>query len=585
MSVLSRSKAPVRVEVPESDVMNTGDAGRAVDADSVDRAILNDLIERRRLSAADGEQLLTLRREQGTRLARLLVNAGVLSQEGLRDELANRLGVAAWRAQEEDEFSEEAARLLPPMFLRFNQVIPVEVDDRRVRLAMAWAPDEALVESVRQATGREVEPMAASLRDVESSLAKLLEGVEADGRKDDGADVRMLDPDTLRDLASEAPVIQFLSASLERAVTLGASDIHLERGERKARLRYRVDGQLVDVEAPPASVYPGLVSRIKIMARLDVGERRLPQDGRIRAQTSGREIDIRVSILPSLHGEDVVLRILDRGAVQLNLDDLGLSEKQRADFRRLINRPEGMLLLTGPTGSGKTTTLYSGLREVARPNVKVVTVEDPVEYHLDGVNQIQVKSEIGLDFARCLRSILRHDPDVIMVGEIRDRETAAMAVQSALTGHLVLSTLHTNSAAATFARLLDMGVEDYLIASAVIGVMAQRLVRKVCAGCIESYAPDAALRERHGLAPDAVFHRGRGCRACFNTGYRGRTVVGELLPVEEPIQRAILDGKSSAEIQRVARERCGMETLMDHGIDKIMRGETTYEQVVENIQE
>jgi len=582
---MSRSGAPLRVEVPANASGAAGSQASPQDADGVDRAILQDLIDRRRLSAADGEHLLTLRREQGTRLARLLVNAGVLSQEGLRDELSRLLGVTAWEAPDEFDPGEEASRLLPPAFLRFNQVLPVEVSEHRVRLAMAWAPDEALVESVRQATGLEVEPLAASLRDVETCLAKLLENVESDSRADDGSDVRMLDPDTLRDLASEAPVIQFLSAALERAVTLGASDIHLERGERKARLRYRVDGQLVDVDAPPASIYPGLVSRIKIMARLDVGERRLPQDGRIRAQTSGREIDIRVSILPSLHGEDVVLRILDRGAVQLILDDLGLSVKQRADFRRLITRPEGMLLLTGPTGSGKTTTLYSGLREVASPNVKVVTVEDPVEYHLDGVNQIQVKSEIGLDFARCLRSILRHDPDVIMVGEIRDRETAAMAVQSSLTGHLVLSTLHTNSAAATFARLLDMGVEDYLIASAVIGVMAQRLVRKICPECIEAYTPDTALRERHGLSAEARFHRGAGCRACFNSGYRGRTVVGELLPVEEPIQRAILDGRSSAEIQRIAREQCGMETLWDHGVDKVVRGETTYEQIVENIQE
>jgi general secretion pathway protein E len=349
-------------------------------------------------------------------------------------------------------------------------------------------------------------------------------------------------------------------------------------------LRYRVDGELLDIDAPPASLYAGIISRIKIMARLDVGERRLPQDGRIQMHAGGRSIDLRVSVLPSMHGEDVVLRILDRGAVSLDLDILGLSVAQREHFRRLIHTPEGMLLLTGPTGSGKTTTLYSALREVCRPELKVVTVEDPVEYHLDGVNQIQVKSEIGLDFARCLRSILRHDPDVIMVGEIRDKETAAMAVQSALTGHLVLSTLHTNSAAATFARLVNMGVEDYLIASAVVGVMAQRLVRKVCQECKQPYTPDAAIREKHRLGADAAFYRGKGCRACLNTGYRGRTVVGELLVVDEAIQRAILDGKSSGEIHRIAVDR-GMASLWTHAIEKVLAGETTYEQVVESIQQ
>jgi general secretion pathway protein E len=379
-------------------------------------------------------------------------------------------------------------------------------------------------------------------------------------------------------------VIQFLSGALDRAVSLGASDIHFEKLERRTRLRYRVDGELLDIDAPPASLYAGIISRIKIMARLDVGERRLPQDGRIQMHAGGRSIDLRVSVLPSMHGEDVVLRILDRGAVSLDLDILGLSVAQREHFRRLIHTPEGMLLLTGPTGSGKTTTLYSALREVCRPELKVVTVEDPVEYHLDGVNQIQVKSEIGLDFARCLRSILRHDPDVIMVGEIRDKETAAMAVQSALTGHLVLSTLHTNSAAATFARLVNMGVEDYLIASAVVGVMAQRLVRKVCQECKQPYTPDAAIREKHHLGSDAAFYRGKGCRACLNTGYRGRTVVGELLVVDEAIQRAILDGKSSGEIHRIAVDR-GMASLWTHAIEKVLAGETTYEQVVESIQQ
>ncbi|MGP1310081.1 MAG: GspE/PulE family protein [Phycisphaerales bacterium] len=558
--------------------------GASMTPDAVDRAILDDLVARKRLLGDDAQRLLDLHRTQGQRLSRLLVTAGLLSWEQLRDELSSRLSLQVWESPTNPEdLDAEAPALLPAAFLRFNQVLPVAASEDRVTLAMALPPDEALVESVRQAAQRDVEVVCATSAEIESALDAVLADLEAEDEGGDDA-LRVLDADTLRDLASEAPVIQFLSGALDRAVSLGASDIHFEKLERRTRLRYRVDGELLDVDSPPAALYAGIVSRIKIMARLDVGERRLPQDGRIQMHAGGRSIDLRVSVLPSMHGEDVVLRILDKGAVQLDLDVLGLSESQRERFRRLIHTPEGMLLLTGPTGSGKTTTLYSALREVSRPELKVVTVEDPVEYHLDGVNQIQVKSEIGLDFARCLRSILRHDPDVIMVGEIRDKETAGMAVQSALTGHLVLSTLHTNSAAATFARLLNMGVEDYLIASAVIGVMAQRLVRKVCQECRQPYTPDAAIREKHGLGADAKFFKGAGCRACLNTGYRGRTVVGELLVVDEAIQRAVLDGKSSAEIHRVAVDR-GMTTLWGHAIEKVLSGETTYEQVVENIQQ
>lgn len=562
-----------------------GAIGLAPDAFEVDRAILADLVSRRRVAPADAERLAEISANQGQRLSRLLVTAGAISQEQLRGELAHRLGIGEWTPPDElGELSADAAKLLPTEFMRFNSALPIEADESRVVLALANPPDEPLVESVARATGRRVESLAATQRDMDRALDHLLTDLEAQRELEGGGEARLLDEGALRDLASEAPVVQFLSAAYERAVTLGASDIHLERGERRTRLRYRVDGELLDVDPPPPALYAGLVSRIKIMARLDVGERRLPQDGRIQLQTSGRQVDVRVSILPSLHGEDVVLRILDRGTVQLNLDDLGLSEDQRARFRRAVRRPEGMVLLTGPTGSGKTTTLYSALREVARPNIKCVTVEDPVEYHLEGVNQVQVKPEIGLDFARCLRSILRHDPDVIMVGEIRDKETAAMAIQSALTGHMVLSTLHTNSAAAAFARLLDMGVEDYLLASAVAGVMAQRLVRRLCPSCLDPYQPDEAIRQRFGLGPEARFHRGRGCRACLNTGYRGRTVVGELLLVDEHIQRAVLDGKSSAEVHRVAVER-GMSSLWDHGVQKALAGETSWEQIVENIQE
>ncbi len=564
---------------------STRSDGVAANADALDRAILEDLVQRRKVSAGDGERLVELRRTQGQRLSRLLISAGLLSQEGFRDAAADLLGWERWEAPTEwEEMDAALAGVFPAPFLRFNAVAPVRMEGGALTVALAWPPDESLVDSMRQALGREIRVAVGTQRDVEGAIAHVTAGTDVEGESSD-RDVRALDEGTLRDLASEAPVVQYLSEVFERAVSLGASDIHLERTERRARLRYRLDGDLVDAVPPALSLHAGVISRIKIMARLDVGERRLPQDGRINLQVSGREVDMRVSVLPSVHGEEVVLRILDRGSVRLDLDELGLSLDQRERFRRLIRRPEGMVLLTGPTGSGKTTTLYSALKEVSSPAVKVVTVEDPVEYHLDGVNQIPARSEIGLDFARCLRSILRHDPDVIMVGEIRDRETAGMAVQSALTGHLVLSTLHTNSASAAFARLLDMGVEDYLIASAVIGVMAQRLVRKLCAECAESYTPDLSIRERFGLGEDARFHRAKGCRACLNMGYRGRTVVAELLEVTEGVQRAVLDRAPSAEVLRAARKGAGMRTLWEHAIEKVMAGETSYEQVVEHIQE
>lgn len=568
-----------------SGTLSAGRGDVAANADALDRALLEDLVQRRKVSASDGERLVELRRTQGQRLARLLISAGLLSQEGFRDAAAELLGWERWEAPADwEELGEGLAGLFPASFLRFNAVAPVRAEDGGLLVAMAWPPDESLVDAMRQATGRDVRVAVGTQRDVEGAIAHVTAGSEGEGDAGE-RDVRALDEGTLRDLASEAPVVQYLSEVFERAVSLGASDIHLERSERRARLRYRLDGDLVDAVAPALSLYAGVVSRIKIMARLDVGERRLPQDGRIHLQVSGREVDLRVSVLPSVHGEEVVLRILDRGSVRLDLDELGLSRDQRERFRRLIRRPEGMILLTGPTGSGKTTTLYSALKEVSGPSVKVVTVEDPVEYHLDGVNQIQARSEIGLDFARCLRSILRHDPDVIMVGEIRDRETAGMAVQSALTGHLVLSTLHTNSAAAAFARLLDMGVEDYLIASAVIGVMAQRLVRRLCPECAEAYTPDVSIREKYGLTEQAKFHRANGCRACLNMGYRGRTVVAELLEVNEGVQRAVLDRAPSAEVQRAARAGGGMRTLWEHAVEKVMAGETSYEQVVEHVQE
>ena len=343
----------------------------------------------------------------------------------------------------------------------------------------------------------------------------------------------MHDVERLKDLASGAPVIRLANQLIARAVEMRASDIHIEPREHRLAIRYRIDGALQDMEAPAPAMGPALVSRLKIMARLDIAERRLPQDGRIRIPVRGRQIDMRVSTVPTIHGENVVLRVLDRASIELEFAKLGFDAALEARYLALLEQPNGILLVTGPTGSGKTTTLYTSLRHLNVPDKKLFTVEDPVEYQLDGVSQIEIKPQIGLTFAHILRSILRQDPDIVMIGEIRDVETAEIAIQAALTGHLVLSTLHTNSAAGTVTRLLDMGVADYLLTSTINGILAQRLVRRLCENCREAFAPLPELLPQLGLAPGSAtrLYRGRGCAACRGTGYHGRVCIVEMMPI------------------------------------------------------
>jgi len=392
------------------------------------------------------------------------------------------------------------------------------------------------------------------------------------------------DVERLKDLASEAPVIRLVNHLIARAVETRASDVHIEPFEDRLRVRYRYDGVLHEVEAPPGQLQAAVISRIKIMSRLDIAERRLPQDGRIRLTVRGHEIDLRVSTVPSLYGESVVLRVLDRTAVELDYGKLGLSVEIEDGLRRALDLPNGLVLVTGPTGSGKTTTLYAGLLQLNSVARKIVTVEDPIEYQLAGINQIQVKPQIGLNFATLLRSILRQDPDVIMIGEIRDLETAEIAVQAALTGHLVLSTLHTNSAAATVTRLRDMGLEDYLLTATLKSVLAQRLVRRLCARCKVAEAAPAALIERFGLArlteggPIALY-RSVGCPECRATGFRGRLAIGELLVPSPAIDRLIFERADHAAIERAAIDG-GMRPILDSGMLAVIQGETTLDEVL-----
>jgi general secretion pathway protein E len=409
-----------------------------------------------------------------------------------------------------------------------------------------------------------------------------VEALDIDGLgslEDTGEDINRL-----RDLASEAPVIRLVNSIIGRAVETGASDIHIEPFERALKVRYRIDGVLRDMQSPPNNLRAAVISRVKLMANLNIAETRLPQDGRIRLVNRGKEIDLRISSVPTMHGESVVLRILDKSGVDLGFDTLGFGDTTLPRYLDILNRPHGIVLVTGPTGSGKTTTLYTSLLHLNNGEKKILTVEDPVEYQLDGVNQLQVKTQIGLTFAGALRSFLRQDPDIIMIGEIRDIETAEIAVQAALTGHKVLSTVHTNDAASTITRLLDMGVEDFLLTSTINGITAQRLVRMVCGHCREPIEVLPEIVEQFALeqytgGDKVTLHQGRGCEHCGGTGYRGRTSILEVLDMTDPIRSLVLRRAESQEIRRAAIEQ-GMKTMHQDGLAKALSGTTTLDEVL-----
>jgi general secretion pathway protein E len=410
-------------------------------------------------------------------------------------------------------------------------------------------------------------------------LDELIRDDEAAG--DEGLEI---DVERLKDLASEAPVIRLVSHLIANAVEQRASDVHIEALEHGLRARYRIDGVLHEIEPPPSRFRAAIVSRIKIMARLNIAERRLPQDGRIKLAVRGTPIDLRVSTIPTMYGEGVVMRVLDRQGVALDFATLGIAGRNLETYQEILDQPNGVFLVTGPTGSGKTTTLYAALTRLNSPEKKILTVEDPIEYHLEGINQIQVQPSIGLSFAHVLRSILRQDPDIIMIGEIRDVETARIAIQAALTGHLVLSTLHTNDAPSAITRLLDMGVEDYLLTSTLTGVAAQRLVRTLCPHCRVAAPALPELVEQLGLRrfatePEIMVYRPKGCAQCNDSGYYGRTGLIETLQITDSIRRLILRRVEAMELMRAAIDE-GMQTMYDDGIRKALAGETTIEEVL-----
>jgi len=552
--------------------------------------LIASLMARRRVNAAAVERARRLAAENGERIDQALVQLGLLGERELATAYADYLHVPLVTPDRLPAQPLLADRL-KPKFLTKARMLPLVVEDSRLSLAVVDPFDIATRKAIALVTGLVVDIAIAVPIELETMFERLYpewhapESPSPDAPPPDSS-VLAEDTERLRDLASEAPVIRLVNQIVGRAVETQASDIHLEPFEGRLRVRYRYDGVLHEAEGPPAHLASAVISRVKIMARLDIAERRLPQDGRLTLAVRGQQVDFRVSTIPSLHGEAVALRVLDRHAVEFDFTKLGLPKGVTAQLLRSLALPNGIVLVTGPTGSGKTTTLYTGLLQINSVARKIITAEDPVEYQLAGINQIQVKPQINLTFASLLRSILRQDPDVVMVGEIRDLETAEIAAQAALTGHLVLSTVHTNSAAATITRLRDMGLEDYLVTAVLRGVMAQRLVRRLCRHCRRPNraAPEFAARfALDRLAPGShVLHEAVGCSQCRGTGYRGRMAIAEFLVPDDVVRGLILSRADHAAIERAA-VAAGMMPLFDAGLSAALAGETTIEEIVRSI--
>ncbi len=576
---------PPQVMFPESAPQKLGEiliAQGKLDPVNLDRALK---VQESAVNATDAPE----------KLGSILTRMGMLSGRDLAEALAQQKG---WTIVEAGEFPELPIleEMVSPRFLQEVRAIPVMETESEVVLAMIDPADTFTLNAMAAATQKRIVPKLLSSTDFEtvyerlygsgkSSMGQIVDNIATRDDEQDFGDIEQL-----KDLASEAPVIRLVNLIINHALERRASDIHIEPFENQLIVRYRIDGVLHETESPPRRLSAAVISRIKIMATLDIAERRLPQDGRIKLRVQGKEIDLRVSTVPTMHGESVVMRILDKGGVALDFHALGFDDENLKVFISILDQPHGILLVTGPTGSGKTTTLYTALARLNKPDVKILTVEDPVEYQMAGINQIQVKPQIDLTFANALRSIVRQDPDVIMIGEIRDLETAQIAVQSALTGHMVLSTIHTNDAAATINRLLDMGVEDYLLTSTIVGIQAQRLVRTLCVHCREPYHPVDEVVKELGLlrfrpraaaadnAPLTLYHA-KGCEHCAHTGYFGRQSIMEVLPMTDTLRSLIMRHATSSELRTAAIGE-GMETMYENGLKQAVSGVTTIEEVL-----
>ena len=562
------------------------------DTDAVEERISEQLLARGRLKEADLGRARRLREESGGSLVQLMTRIGLVSERDVAEAAAEVLHLPLLSSKDCPE-GPPASVQLSPRFMKQHHVCPIAESDSTVDLLVASPQDLYPMQAVGLATGKEIRVSIGIRSEIDdlveryygagrSAMGTIVENLsEGDSRSED-------DVEHLRDLASEAPVIRLVNLIIQRAVEQRASDIHIEPFENRLKVRYRVDGVLQEVESPPSSSTAAVISRVKIMAKLNIAERRLPQDGRIMIRVQGKELDLRVSTVPTAHGESVVMRILDRESVVFDFHKLGFTDQFLPQFISVLEQPHGILLVTGPTGSGKTTTLYTALSKINTPDVKIITVEDPVEYQIEGINQIQAKPTIGLDFAAALRSIVRQDPDVIMIGEMRDLETARIAIQSALTGHLVLSTLHTNNAAGGITRLLDMGVEDYLMTSTVNGILAQRLVRRLDLSSAEQYEVMPEVIAEYQLDRYTDERPIKLWRPVGNptnpTGYHGRTTIMEFLVMSEPIRRLVMQHADMGKIEALAREE-GMRTMYEDGLVKALQGLTTLEEVLRVTQE
>ncbi len=557
------------------------------------------LLERRCLTKEELEEGLKRQREERGRLDRILLELGYISEEDLLSAFSTQLGIPYLKRIDGGMVDPSLISKIPLSFARKHHLIPMRKEDNILKVATSDPLNLHPLDDIGSLLGFDVEPVISSEEEIERAINRYYHAAETDTPEKmihdlEDEDIRVLpsripeEPDDLLDLANKAPIIKFVNLILFQAVRDRASDVHIQPLEKELKVRYRIDGILHDALTPPKRYQSAIISRMKVMTNLNIAERRLPQDGRTSIKIANKQVDIRVSVVPTAFGERVVMRLLDKETVLFGLEELGIPKERLPDVERLIQSSNGIILVTGPTGSGKTTTLYAALSKINSPDKNIITVEDPIEYQLEGISQIEVKPKIGLSFANGLRSIVRQDPDIIMVGEIRDEESADIAIHASLTGHLVFSTVHTNDAAGAVARLLDMGVEPYLASSSLIGILAQRLVRLICRSCSEPYLPDKVALRRIGISENELkgrsLYRGRGCQECLQTGYRGRTGIFELLLIDDEIRDMIMARSSANLIRRKAIDK-GMITLRMDGAKKVLKGLTTIEEVLRQTQE
>ena len=556
------------------------------------------LVEKGLITESQLQQALDEQKYTGKLLGRTLVELGFVKE----DEVLKALGVQSGMEfidLKKTKIPDDVVGKVAPSIAKVYKIMPVKFENNILTIAISDPLNVNIPDDLRFMLGSKVKGVIAKEEEILDAIQKyygesgesineLLKEIEKKVPSMPKEEEEVTDVVVLQELASQPPVVKLLNLILLQAVKERASDIHFEPFEDKYVIRYRVDGVLCDITSPPKNLALSISSRIKVMSNLDIAERRLPQDGRIMVSVEGKNVDLRVSTLPTVFGESVVMRVLDKDVVSLSLDQIGASESMTKKFRNLIRKPNGIILVTGPTGCGKTTTLYSGLREINKVDYKIITTEDPVEYDIDGIIQVPIRPKINLNFANCLRHILRQDPDIIMVGEIRDAETLQIAIQASLTGHLVFSTLHTNDAPGAITRLINMGAEPFLITSTLEAVVAQRLIRVICKGCREKYKPDHNVIEELNLTDEElkgmVFYRGRGCNKCSKSGYKGRTGIFEFLIITESLKPLIMEKSQTAVIRETARKE-GMKTLREDGLDKIKQGITTIEEVVRETQQ